>query len=75
LAGTGIEGALSYLPELATGGVELAEIPHSGIGYAGSALARGRRYAWQVRMWDENLVRSDWSEQAWFEVELDPAAG
>src|SRR5690348_4754750 len=47
----------------------------TGIGYAGSPLARGRRYAWQVRVWDENLVRSDWSEQAWFEVELDPAAG
>jgi alpha-L-rhamnosidase len=47
----------------------------AGIGYAGSPLARGRRYTWQVRMWDENLVRSDWSELAWFEVELDPAAG
>lgn len=25
-------------------------------------------------MWDENLVGSEWSELAWFEVELDPAA-
>ena len=47
----------------------------AGIGYAGSPLARGRRYTWQVRVWDENLVRSDWSELAWFEVELDPAVG
>ena len=50
--------------------------PHPPVsGTPGSSLAPGGRYAWQVRMWDENLVRSDWSELAWFEVELDPAAG
>jgi alpha-L-rhamnosidase len=42
---------------------------------AGSPLARGRRYAWRVRVWDEDLISSDWSEPAWFEVELDPADG
>jgi pimeloyl-ACP methyl ester carboxylesterase len=35
--------ALSYLPELATGGVELAEIPHSG---------HWPMYANPVAMWE-----------------------
>jgi alpha-L-rhamnosidase len=43
--------------------------------YEGSPLARGSRYAWKVRVWDESLTRSDWSSPAWFEVELDPAGG
>ena len=43
--------------------------------YEGSPLARGSRYAWKVRVWDESLGRSDWSSPAWFEVELDPAHG
>jgi alpha-L-rhamnosidase len=45
------------------------------IPYAGAALARGRRYAWKVRVWDEQQAASSWSEPAWFEVELDPDQG
>jgi alpha-L-rhamnosidase len=46
-----------------------------GIGYAGRRLARGIRYAWQVRVWDEQGKSSGWSDPAAFEVELDPATG
>jgi alpha-L-rhamnosidase len=45
------------------------------IAYAGSPLARAGRYAWQVRVWDEQQAVSAWSEPASFEVELDPASG
>ncbi len=45
------------------------------IGYQGHPLARGGRYNWRVRVWDENQAVSDWSEPARFEVELDPAEG
>ena len=38
-------------------------------------LVRGRGYAWRVRVWDEGLISSQWSEPAWFEVELDPVDG
>jgi alpha-L-rhamnosidase len=45
------------------------------IQYDGPALARGGRYAWRVRVWDEQGKASGWSEPATFEVELDPAGG
>ena len=45
------------------------------IGYQGHPLARGGRYSWRVRVWDENQAVSDWSEPARFEIELDPAEG
>jgi alpha-L-rhamnosidase len=45
------------------------------IRYAGRPLARGSRYAWQVRVWDEGGTVSGWSAPAWFEVELDPDDG
>jgi alpha-L-rhamnosidase len=45
------------------------------IGYPGHPLARGGRYTWRVRVWDENQAVSEWSEPARFEVELDPADG
>ena len=45
------------------------------IAYAGCPLARGGRYAWRVRVWDENGTASGWSTPAWFETELDPADG
>jgi alpha-L-rhamnosidase len=48
------------------------EATSAGIAYAGRPLARGRRYNWRVRAWDENQSVSEWSEPAWFEVELDP---
>jgi alpha-L-rhamnosidase len=47
----------------------------AGIAWAGGPLARGGRYSWQVRVWDETQAVSPWSEPARFEVELDPAAG
>ena len=45
------------------------------IEYAGRLLARGTRYSWQVRVWDEKQAVSPWSDPAWFEVELDPGTG
>ena len=53
-------------------------VPSAGsadIAYQGRPLARGGRYSWQVRVWDEDQAVSEWSEPAWFEVELDPADG
>ena len=35
------------------------------IGYDGRPLARGGRYAWQVRVWDEGGMVSGWSAPAW----------
>jgi alpha-L-rhamnosidase len=45
------------------------------IAYAGRPLARGGRYLWRVRLWDDRGQVSDWSEHATFEVELHPAKG
>ena len=45
------------------------------IAYAGRSLARGGRYLWRVRLWDDRGQVSDWSEHASFEVELHPAKG
>jgi alpha-L-rhamnosidase len=45
------------------------------IAYAGRPLARGGRYLWRVRLWDERGQVSDWSEEATFEVELHPVKG
>ena len=45
------------------------------IAYAGTPLASGARYVWKVRVWDEAGMPSDWSEPAWFEVELDRTSG
>jgi alpha-L-rhamnosidase len=47
----------------------------AGVGYAGRDLRRGGRYAWRVRAWDEREAVSEWSQPAWFEVELDPLTG
>ncbi len=56
-----------------SGQVESAD--SADVGYAGRPLVRGERYAWQVRVWDENETCSPWSDPAWFEVELDPRDG
>ena len=45
------------------------------IEYAGQPLHRGCRYAWRVRVWDENDSVSEWSEPGFFEVELDSGNG
>ena len=47
----------------------------AGLGYQGHPLARGGRYTWRVRVWDEQDKPSAWSEPARFEIELDPADG
>ena len=49
---------------------ETADVP-----YDGQPLARGARYEWRVRVWDDADAMSDWTAPAWFEVELDPADG
>jgi len=38
--------------------------------YEGPALQSGRRYYWQVRIWDGNGTASNWSEAAWWEMGL-----
>src|SRR6185437_14567018 len=45
------------------------------IEYEGQPLHRGCRYAWRVRVWDENDSVSEWSEPGFFEVELDSGNG
>src|ERR1700722_2128265 len=40
------------------------------IGYAGQALQSGRRYRWQVRVWDAKGKPSRWSEPATFRMAL-----
>ena len=54
---------------------QVASANSADVAYAGRPLATGARYAWRVRVWDEQGQASDWSEPAAFEVELDPADG
>jgi alpha-L-rhamnosidase len=42
--------------------------------YGGPALESGRRYYWQVRVWDAGGKASDWSDAAWWEMGLLSAA-
>ena len=36
--------------------------------YAGAALQSGKKYTWQVRVWDNNGKASAWSEPAFFQT-------
>ena len=38
--------------------------------YGGPTLASGRRYYWQVRVWDDRGTGSAWSPAAWWEMGL-----
>ena len=51
-----------------TGKVPSAQSVH--IPYAGSALQSGKRYTWQVRVWDNNGKPSAWSQPASFQMAL-----
>ena len=38
------------------------------VSYAGTALQSGKKYAWQVRVWDNSGKGSSWSEKAFFQT-------
>jgi len=38
--------------------------------YGGSALQSGKKYTWQIRVWDNNGKQSAWSEPAFFQTAL-----
>jgi alpha-L-rhamnosidase len=63
--------ATNTSPAWDSGRVDSAQ--SADIEYAGPPLEAGRRYAWKVRVWDEQQAASSWSQPAWFEVELDQA--
>ena len=55
-----------------SGKVSSAQSVH--LTYGGPALASGRRYFWQVRVWDNKGRNSAWSEYAWWQTGLlDPS--
>jgi alpha-L-rhamnosidase len=51
-----------------SGRVTSAQSVH--VPYAGEALRSGKRYYWQVRVWDNNGKTSGWSEPAFWEMAL-----
>jgi len=38
------------------------------ISYKGNQLESGKRYYWQVRVWDNKEQKSKWSEPAYFQI-------
>jgi len=62
------EAGLAASPIWDTGRVDADQSIH--VVYRGPALASGRRYYWQVRVWDGDGARSDWSAPAFFEMGL-----
>ena len=54
---------------------EVASAESADTPYTGPSLDRGGRYTWRVRALDNQGRMSGWSDQASFEVELDPVDG
>jgi alpha-L-rhamnosidase len=69
------EERLAAAADLAWDSGRVESSSSADIAYAGRPLARGGRYAWKVRVWDESGTVSAWSVPARFEVELDPVDG
>ena len=40
------------------------------VSYAGTALQSGKKYTWELRVWDNNGKQSPWSEPAFFQTAL-----
>ena len=51
-----------------SGKVESDQSVH--ISYTGKGLGSGKRYYWQVRIWDQNGKQTNWSEPAFFQMGL-----
>ncbi len=62
------EAGLAANPIWDTGRVDSDQSIH--VVYEGPALASGRRYYWQVRVWDGGGAVSDWSAPAFWEMGL-----
>jgi alpha-L-rhamnosidase len=62
------EAELEVSPMWDTGRVDSDRSIH--VVYEGPTLASGRRYYWQVRVWDGEGTVSDWSDPAFWEIGL-----
>jgi alpha-L-rhamnosidase len=62
------EAGLAASPIWDSGRVDSDQSIH--VVYDGPALASGRRYYWQVRVWDGDGAASDWSAPAFWEMGL-----
>ncbi len=63
---------LARSPLWTTGKVESGESVN--LAYAGPALKPGRRYHWQVRVWDDQKKATEWSAPAYWETGMMGAA-
>ena len=49
---------------------KVASIQSVQVSYAGKALQSGKKYTWEIRVWDNNGKPSPWSEPAFFQTAL-----